>query len=133
MGSGACHQAPGDAPSDSAVAALVCFAGTDRSIDNLPTTPTATTATAAPTGPLHPRLVHPVEWKSFSDQLDTLRELKEFLTKDGVLSKVRAGRGRRPDCRAGFEFPLLSFYFLCLQQHTAHLPVWHGNRVCRRE
>ncbi|CAN0189876.1 unnamed protein product [Scytosiphon promiscuus] len=33
-------------------------------------------------------LVHPLEWKSFLDQLDTLRELKEFLTDDnGVLQK----------------------------------------------
>ncbi|CAM9661091.1 unnamed protein product [Ectocarpus sp. 8 AP-2014] len=33
-------------------------------------------------------LVHHIEWKSFADQLDTLRELKEFLTVDGVLQKV---------------------------------------------
>eukprot|EP00903_Cladosiphon_okamuranus_P006240 g6125.t1 len=32
-------------------------------------------------------LVHPIEWKSFADQLDTLRELKDFLTEDGVLHK----------------------------------------------
>lgn len=34
------------------------------------------------------RLVHPIEWRSFADQLDTLRELKDFLTVDGVLQKV---------------------------------------------
>ncbi|CAM9673597.1 unnamed protein product [Ectocarpus fasciculatus] len=33
-------------------------------------------------------LVHHIEWKSFADQLETLRELKEFLTVDGVLQKV---------------------------------------------
>ncbi|CAM9953916.1 unnamed protein product [Ectocarpus sp. 6 AP-2014] len=47
-------------------------------------------------------LVHHIEWKSFADQLETLRELKEFLTVDGVLQKRmptltafnEAGRGR---------------------------------------
>ncbi|CAN0337091.1 unnamed protein product, partial [Laminaria digitata] len=28
-------------------------------------------------------MVHAIEWKSFTDQLDTLRELKEYLTVDG--------------------------------------------------
>ena len=37
---------------------------------------------------VHNRLVHPIEWRSFADQLDTLRELKDFLTVDGVLQKV---------------------------------------------
>lgn len=30
-----------------------------------------------------------MEWKSFVDQLTTLQELKEYLTVDGVMSKVR--------------------------------------------
>lgn len=35
------------------------------------------------------RMVHAIEWKSFTDQLDTLRELKEYLTVDGKMQKVR--------------------------------------------
>ena len=34
-------------------------------------------------------MVHAIEWKSFADQLDTLRELKEYLTVDGEMQKVR--------------------------------------------
>lgn len=42
------------------------------------------------------RLVHQIEWKSFADQLDTLRELKDFLTVDGVLQKVCGGNDVHP-------------------------------------
>lgn len=34
-------------------------------------------------------LVHPLEWRTFADQLDTLRELRDYLTVDGVLQNVR--------------------------------------------
>lgn len=49
------------------------------------------------------RLVRPMEWKSFADQLDTLRELKDFLTVDGVLGKV-CGGGRRGAATARTTF-----------------------------